>query len=126
MTIEISDEARKRLAAFLPEAMTQALESYQHFMIQPQQMPEPEHEEPEPKPDNNRSKPKPKRPKSKAKDFKEHHDAAKMAIAHMELLLKLAETLQAKNKGEAENENLKTLLDTARAEIQAKTRGNDE
>ena len=36
-----------------------------------------------------------------AKEFKAHHDACKVAIAHIELLLKLADSVKAEQAGDA-------------------------
>jgi hypothetical protein len=115
MTIEISAEARKRLAVFLPVAIAQALESYQRFMDTPA--------EPEEPADEDANKPKPRIPKpraSKAKHFKDHHDACKMAIAHIELLLKLAEAVHQDNEDAAKDEAFQQMMSTAREELDNK------
>jgi len=56
---------REEIAAFMPHALQTALESYKEFSGQ--DVPE------------------------DPKDFKAHHDACKVAIAHIQLLTKLAE-----------------------------------
>jgi hypothetical protein len=65
MTQKIEGDTRARIAAFLPDAIAKALTSYQLFLE------EGAHND--------------------AKEFKAHHDACKVAIAHLELLIKLAQ-----------------------------------
>ena len=65
MTTQIEDESREQIAGFLPEAIRKALTSYKKFMEE-------------------------EKVEIKAKDFKEHHSACKVAISHIDLLLKLA------------------------------------
>ncbi len=60
----IDKGTRERIAKFLPKALETALSSYRNF---------------------SRAK-----PESGAEHFKKHHDACKVALAHIELLLKLA------------------------------------
>lgn len=64
MTQTIEERSRAQIASFLPDAIAKALTSYHKFM------------EAEIGPD--------------AKDFSAHHGACKVAIAHIDLLLKLA------------------------------------
>ena len=64
MNQSIEDTSRAQIASFLPDAIAKALTSYHKFMDAP-------HE-------------------SEAKAFSAHHGACKAAIAHIELLLKLA------------------------------------
>ena len=60
----LNKESRERIAVFLPDALEKALTSYHKFMSQ--DIPE------------------------EAKDFSAYHGAAKVAISHVELLMKLA------------------------------------
>lgn len=62
----IEDATREQVASFLPSAINKALQSYHHFSDSHQ-------------PDS-----------SDPKKFAAHHSACKVAIAHVELLLKLA------------------------------------
>jgi len=64
MSTKIEDLSRKQISRFLPDAIAQALTSYHRFSEQP--VPE------------------------AAKEFSAHHSACKVAVAHIELLLKLA------------------------------------
>ena len=61
---KIENQTRERISAFLPDAIAQALTSYHRFADQ--NIPE------------------------DAKGFSAHHSACKVAIAHIELLIKLA------------------------------------
>lgn len=61
---KIENQTRARISAFLPDAIAQALTSYHRFADQ--NIPE------------------------DAKGFSAHHSACKVAIAHIELLIKLA------------------------------------
>lgn len=65
MTQKIEGDTRARIAAFLPDAIAKALTSYQLFLEEGAH--------------------------TDAKEFKAHHDACKVAIAHVELLIKLAQ-----------------------------------
>ena len=60
----IEDETRQSIATFLPDAIGQALKSYYRFSQQSASF--------------------------EAKEFSAHHSACKVAIAHIELLIKLA------------------------------------
>lgn len=64
MTIKIEQQSRVQIAAFLPDAIRMALNSYQKFSYA-------FHDESD-------------------KSFKDHHTACKVAISHIDLLLKLA------------------------------------
>jgi len=66
---QIEGDMRLRVAEFLPDALNAALLSYQTFS---------ETQATDPK-------------DPKASEFKAHHDACKVALAHIQLLLKLAE-----------------------------------
>lgn len=92
----LEEKSRKQIAAFLPQAMNKTLSSYHSFMAQDV-------------PDD-------------AKGFSAHHSAAKVAIAHIELLLKLArwaDLPQAKSSQHAAQEAmLATLLRDAELVLQ--------
>ena len=64
---KIEEQTRQDIAKFLPDALSTALSSYQLFSDS--HIPDP----------------------GEAKAFKDHHDACKVAIAHIQLLIKLAE-----------------------------------
>lgn len=61
----LESQTKDRIAAFLPEAIGTALRSYARFAGQDA-------------------------PTEEARDFTAHHNACKVAIAHIELLVKLA------------------------------------
>lgn len=63
MTDKIENSLKEQVARFMPQAIEKALHSYHRFM---------DEDEPD------------------TKKFKEHHLACKVAIAHVELLFKLA------------------------------------
>jgi adenosylmethionine-8-amino-7-oxononanoate aminotransferase len=65
----IKGQSRQEIAAALPRAIKTALASYQRFTAEEEA--------------------------SDAKSFKAHHDACKVAIAHIDLLLKLADWVGA-------------------------------
>jgi hypothetical protein len=65
MIIKIEDASREQISGFLPDAIAKAITSYHHFADAEV---------------NNKD----------AKEFAAHHSACKVAIAHIELLLKLA------------------------------------
>ncbi len=92
----LEEKSRKQIASFLPQAMNKTLASYHAFMAQDV-------------PDD-------------AKGFSAHHGAAKVAIAHVELLLKLArwaDLPQAKSSQHvAQEAMLATLLRDAELVLQ--------
>ena len=96
MTIILTDDIRAKIIQFLPSAIHRALSSYHEFIDQT--------------------------PADDAKGFSAHHTACKAAIAHIDLLLKLAKWADlpgqqddAKARAEAE---LSALLSEAEAELQ--------
>ncbi|MCB1531726.1 MAG: hypothetical protein KDJ35_02540 [Alphaproteobacteria bacterium] len=90
--LKTQDGLRESLVQFLPHALQAALNSYQGFVAR-----EYENEDP--------------------KVFKEHHDSCKAAIAHVELLLKLAEKFDILGGDENHDENLRMMIENARAEV---------
>ena len=92
---------RADIAAFLPNAIQSALESYQSFS---------EEEASDPK-------------ATKAKSFKDHHDACKVAIAHIELLIKLAKWADLPDP-KVEDENQQAMLQSLIEKGQAELKGN--
>ncbi len=71
MNDEISAQEREDIATFLPAAISRAVESYRNFSE--------------------------KLTSGDAKNFSEYHKACKAALAHIELLLKLAEGVNLEN-----------------------------
>ena len=94
----IEAQTRARIAATLPHAIERAIASYHQFYDQPTP--------------------------SEAKDFSSHHTACKAAIAHIELLLKLARwaDLPDENKGDTD---LAAILAKAREELNGLKKTND-
>ncbi len=94
----IEARTRKDIAAFLPHAIQTALQSYQDFS---------EEQATDPK-------------TSKAKQFKDHHDACKVAIAHIELLIKLARWADLPDptvENEVQQALLQSLIEKGRSEL---------
>ena len=93
MKQELLNLSKDQIADFLPEALSKALKSYKEFS---------EHEVPE-----------------EPKEFTAHHNACKVAIAHVELLIKLAKwtdvDVSASDQNEAEI--LSTVLKQAEQEV---------
>ena len=87
MNISIENQNRAQIAEFLPEAIRKALTSYKQFMEE-------------------------QTVGTKAKDFKEHHMACKVAISHIDLLLKLAQWADLPDKS-AQDQNHQIILLTA-------------
>lgn len=90
----IESGMRERIAEFLPRAVEAALASYQDFSE--------------------------KEDVDDAKDFKAHHDACKVAIAHIELLIKLARWADLPDpqvEGEDNRKIMISLVDAATREI---------
>lgn len=87
MNKNVEGMTRKQVAGFLPEALQKSLESYHRFSGS--EIPE------------------------DAKGFSAHHTACKVAIAHIELLLKLAKWAQLPDKDLDKNKNLVKALSEA-------------
>ena len=87
----LEGEARKRIAEFLPSAFTKAFRSYHQFMQQDVPV--------------------------KTKEFSDHHKAAKVAIAHIELLIKLAKSAHVPNDDSRENHEIAVMIEQASAEL---------
>lgn len=100
----IEEETRKHIAEFLPDAIMTALLSYQMFA---------EHEA-----------------SDEAKEFTAHHNACKVAIAHIELLIKLARWADIEPPSiddEDHNKILQTMIENAQRDVtQYQTEQNKE
>ncbi|MGB1547119.1 MAG: hypothetical protein ACPHIA_01115 [Alphaproteobacteria bacterium] len=83
---------RKRVHAVLPSLMEKALSGYRHFATEP--------------------------PPKDPKGFAAHHVACKAALAHMELLTRLARWAEAEgNNDEAPSEDVSKLITEARTAL---------
>lgn len=91
---QIEAGTRARIAKFLPKALARAIASYQLFSEQ--------------------------KPKQDSADFKKHQDACKVAIAHIELLVKLAKRTalsEEKPDNKPSEKEILGLMETAQEEI---------
>ncbi len=93
---KIEDETRRQISVFLPDAIARALDSYHSFSAQ--------------------------EPPDEAKEFTAHHNACKVAIAHIELLIKLARWADLPDAA-AENHNQQIVLATIMQEAQEELDG---
>lgn len=93
----IISKSREDIARFLPDALEKAFESYHCFMAQDV-------------PDD-------------AKGFGAHHTAAKVAIAHIELLMKLVAIADLKNA--KDHPELQDIIQHAQAEYNKITTDQD-
>lgn len=103
MTETVKEETRERIAGFLPDALDIALQSYHSFARS--EIPD------------------------DAKGFSSHHNACKIAIAHIELLLKLAKWAHLPDDNvvnEDHQRRLVTMLEDAQAEYNAYCRDHNE
>lgn len=101
-TITIEQVTREQIAEFLPEAITLAVNSYRQFMKTEEDL------------DKNANIVK--------REFATHHKEAKIAISHIELLIKLAKWADLPDTtviGDAEAVYLQGLMNKAEAEIEA-------
>lgn len=98
---KIDEATRLYLEAFLPDALSNALESYQKFSEQ-----EKEHE--------------------KAKDFQDYHNACKVAIAHVELLLKLAKQSEISAGCNKHDQELAKMLSQAEAQVKQHKKADNQ
>jgi len=83
MTIKIEQMSREQIARFLPDAISKAIKSYDEFMQSPAK----------------------KKNVDDASAFEKHHKACRVAIAHIELLLKLARWADLPDAGTADHGN---------------------
>ncbi|MFP4098820.1 MAG: hypothetical protein ACLFP8_08415 [Alphaproteobacteria bacterium] len=93
---EIEDDTRQQIAQFLPIALKTALKSYQDFCDL--------------------------KPSDDAKEFKARHDACKVAVAHIQLLIKLAGWAdlppdQVEGLEEDKQEQLRRMIENASGEV---------
>lgn len=115
-TVPPHEETRKQIARFLPDALAKALGSYHEFMDVdiPKGKPKDDEEEGQ----------------TSASAFERHHKACKAAIAHIELLIKLAEWAQLPDAAAPDHNQqivISALLQEANSEIkQTKKDGNDQ
>lgn len=94
MSKKIEDTTRAQISKFLPDAIAQALTSYHRFSEQ--SVPE------------------------LAKDFAAHHSACKVAVAHIELLIKLARWADLPDARAADHNNqivLAAMMQEAEEEL---------
>lgn len=91
---QIEEKTRQSIAAFLPDILDRALLSYAAFA------------------ENNA-------PGEEAKDFAAHHNACKVAIAHIELLIKLARWADLEDEARAAEARRAALEAGTLAEIAA-------
>ncbi len=101
---KIEIKTRKDIAAFLPGAIQSALTSYIAFSEEEASAPSYEQEK-----------------NAKAKLFKDHHDACKVAVAHIKLLIELAKWADLPDPEIEDNEEYAQLLDAIKkAKIELK------
>lgn len=89
-TPEIGAQTRAQIAESLPQAIEKALDSYHNFIDNPD--------------------------RKESGQFKDHHTAAKAALAHIELLLKLAAMVDIVEENKANV--LCDLIKNARVELE--------
>ncbi len=99
MSTKIEDLSRSQIAGFLPDAIRAALTSYQKFSN--------------------------KKVSDEEKEFKDHHNACKVAISHIDLLLKLARWADLPD-GELADKNGQKILVAAIAEAENELKGYEE
>ncbi|MAY99507.1 MAG: hypothetical protein CMH32_03145 [Micavibrio sp.] len=92
--VKIEEETRRQIAHFLPDAIAKTLQSYKDFYDSDAGF-------------------------ESAKEFSAHHSACKAAIAHVELLIKLAKwaDLPDETGHREEDAELALLLANAEAEL---------
>lgn len=101
---QIEHTTREAVAKFLPDAIAAALMSYSDFLEEAAT----NSDEQDPK------------------EFKAHHDACKMAIAHIQLLIKLAEWADLSNPDGGGDLDMMALMSQALEKAQEEVRGFEE
>lgn len=99
MSIKIEDLSRTQIAEFLPDAIRAALTSYQKFSS--------------------------KKVSDDESEFRNHHNACKVAISHIDLLLKLARWADLPDDDLADKNSQKILV-AAIAEAENELKGYEE
>ncbi|MFP4313383.1 MAG: hypothetical protein ACLFR0_03555 [Alphaproteobacteria bacterium] len=102
---QLEEQTRRDIAAFLPEAIETALESYRSFAQEQATSPVSSEDV------------------EVTEKFKKHHDACKVAIAHIKLLIDLAKWADlpdARLADEKKHKHLLSLLSVADNEIKEK------
>lgn len=99
MSTKIEDASRAQIAEFLPDAIRSALTSYQKFSN--------------------------KKVSDEEKEFKDHHNACKVAISHIDLLLKLARWADLPDDDLADKNNQRVLV-AAIEEAENELKGYEE
>lgn len=100
--ITIEHSTREQIAEFLPEAIRLAVSSYRQFMKTEEEIDD--------------------KGNISSRNFSDHHKQAKIAISHIELLIKLAKWADLPDKsvvGDVEAAYLQGLMMKAEAEIDA-------
>ncbi len=92
MNDTIEKDTRQRVAKFLPDAISKTLESYRYFMEGEVSVEE-------------------------TKEFSARHTAAKVAIAHLELLLKLAKWADIPSSKSGVDKSFYKIVEEAQREI---------
>lgn len=87
----LEENTRAKIARYLPNAIDCAIQSYRGFYDRPHP--------------------------TEAKEFSAHHSACKAAIAHIELLLKLAAWAQLPRECDEADQTLASLMADAQAEL---------
>ena len=100
---KIEDASRARIAEFLPDALLKAMRSYQEFVAR----------EDAAAADG----------KAAAKAFSEHHSACKVALAHIDLLLKLARWADLPDPAD-EDANRRMILEAVIGEAESELRAS--
>ncbi len=102
--------SRAQIADFLPRAISTALASYDLFLEDV-----PEKKSGGDDDDKNDDYP---------KKFKAHHDACKVALAHIELLFKLAQRVESAAEGASAHNDLAAMLAKAQEEVAQSEKDN--
>lgn len=89
---DTQEAMRDSITEFLPDALAKALESYQAFSANNEDL-------------------------ADSKKFKQFHDSCKAAIAHVELLIKLADQFNVTDGASADYEALQKMISDARDEV---------
>ncbi len=99
MSVNIEEQTRSEIINFLPDLIARALTSYSQYAERPVDI--------------------------ESKEFSEYHKSCKVAIAHIELLIKLAKWAD-KQSNESEDPILTGVLQRAREELFAYKKNQEE
>lgn len=96
MTENLTPDVQDQITDFLPKALENAIKSYDTFLTQKEQS---------------------NAENAESDDFRKHHDACKVALVHIELILKLVKSAEAEGSVEDKRQAFTNMMRSVQAEL---------